>query len=280
MKHSLRDACHHGHVLTRASQHVDFVVPDHLLQDARSAILEDRGNDFCIAFTDCPSTDACPSVVDRTEFVPDLHFHTDFCLPEERKFPQIFIHGQSQVLWTLPPLDESYLPPPFGQNEELFHRTISTHYVLTTDKAACPPREYENIAGPGYPPKIIPKRFTVGVGVWDESLYPAIAPKPRFAVEALARLTVRHYCDLRYFDFAVNARSLGEAQRKNEFISFEGLHRLMRRVAQYEAAPLTFRETMLELARLFGEDSVVDQLERENRARELYYPKAIRDLLP
>ena len=63
-----------------------------------------------------------------------------------------------------------------------------------------------------------------GFGVWDESLFPALAPKPIVAVEALARVVVRYWRTNMEFGLTQHRNMMGQEEMKSEFYSFEDLH--------------------------------------------------------
>lgn len=240
-----------------------FVVPDSQVKSAANALLKDPGDDLTKGFSVCSATDCCYSNAEF-ELLPDAHLHINaggFGLTP----PPLFIFSQSRILWALPPLDERYLPPPFGK-EETFLQTISPHYVLTTDKTACPPRKYESLTT-GKPRA---RTYNSGLGVWDESMFPALVPKPYLAGEAYVRLVICHLWTNKEHMLHRRMLHLGMEQKKEKFYSFDDMDPVMREKIQPGCSSRKQRQVSLALARQFGYDNVVEMLEHADYLDELY----------
>lgn len=240
-----------------------FVVPDHQVKAAVKALFKDPGDDLTKGFSVCSVADCCYSIAEY-ELLPDTHLHInaggfDFTPPP------LFIFSQSRILWALPPLDERYLPPPFGE-EQTFLRTVSPHYVLTTDATVCPPKKYESMTT-GKP---IARTYNSGLGVWDESLYPALVPKPYLAGEAYVRLVICHLWTNKELMLEKRMLNLGIEQENEEFYSFDDMDPLMRETVQPGRTSKRQREVSLALARQLGHDNVVEMLEHADYLDEMY----------
>lgn len=246
------------------------MVPDHLLEAAEQALIEDNGPDLPCPMKACTEDD-CRSIVRPTHVLPDAHVHLYKPPPlYEREWPHLWLYRQSSVLWTLPPLDERYLHPQFGGDEAQFHATISPHYVLSTDTKVCPSTRRSRLEDDTGNEELYHQPHLDGLGVWDESLFPALAPKPILAVEALARMVVRHYWTNREFSLDIHMSSMGKAEQKlkGEFYSFEDLHPLVLDFVHDWRTTKRASQVALELSRHWGErgtEETIMHMERLDR---------------
>ncbi|KIX02794.1 uncharacterized protein Z518_08736 [Rhinocladiella mackenziei CBS 650.93] len=134
---------------------IDFVIPDDRLGVGMKTLTQFE------SLTPCPNQEVCPSS-SQERHTPPPAFHVHIKDSEVT----VALYPQSQTIWFLPPLDESFLSPKKLE--------LPSHFVLASDQTVLPP---------GRPGR--------GSGVFKSDHDPVVVPKSHILLEAFLRLYAR-----------------------------------------------------------------------------------------